>query len=150
MTATPGHHATTSSGTLARTFLSLLEHKRLDEAVALLAVDVVYENVTLPTVRGRRAVERVFRPLLGRGGFQVHFHAVGVDEDDPSVVLTERTDMLLLGPVHVQFWVSGRFETRDGQITLWRDCFDWSDILRGTARGLLGAVVPRVRRTWPG
>jgi limonene-1,2-epoxide hydrolase len=49
----------------------------------------------------------------------------------------------------VQFWVYGRFEIREGRITLWRDSFDWGDMLVGLVRGVIGAVVPPVRRTWP-
>jgi limonene-1,2-epoxide hydrolase len=32
-----------------------------------------------------------------------------------------------------------------GRITLWRDYFDLYDVLKGTARGLIGAVVPSLR-----
>jgi limonene-1,2-epoxide hydrolase len=61
------------------------------------------------------------------------------------VVLTERTDVLLFGKARIQFWVWGRFEVRDGKITLWRDSFDFLDLLRANVRGLLGAVVPSLR-----
>ena len=39
-------------------------------------------------------------------------------------VLTERTDVLVIGPVRMQFWVCGVFEVHNGRITLWRDYFD--------------------------
>jgi limonene-1,2-epoxide hydrolase len=135
--------------TVARSFLELLQAGDLDRALDLLADDVVYTNVSLPAIRGRRDVERAFRATLGRMSFRVHFHAVGCDENDSSVVLTERTDALVFGPVIVQFWVYGRFEVRDGRITVWRDSFDWGDVLMGLARGVAGAAVPAVRRSWP-
>ena len=134
---------------VARDFLELLQAKDLDRAVSLLDEGVVYSNVSLPTVRGRDAVERLFRPTLGRMGFRVHFHAIGTDEADSGVVLTERTDALIFGPVSIQFWVYGRFEVRDGRITLWRDSFDWRDMIMGMVRGVVGVALPFVRRTWP-
>jgi limonene-1,2-epoxide hydrolase len=134
---------------VALEFLEALQAEDLDRALLMLDEDVVYTNVSLPTIRGRAGVERVFRPTLGRMGFRVHFHAAGTDSIDRGVVLTERTDALIFGPVSVQFWVYGRFEVRDGQITLWRDSFDWRDMTMGLIRGLVGVVFPFVRRTWP-
>jgi len=138
-----------SASTVARDFLELLQAENIEGALLLLDERVVYSNVSLPTVHGRRAVERLFRPLLGRVGFRVYFHAIGTDEADPGVVLTERTDALVFGPVSVQFWVYGRFEVRDGRITLWRDSFDWRDVLMGMLRGVVGVALPFVRRKWP-
>jgi len=138
-----------SATDVARDFLELLEAENLDRALTLLDERVVYTNVSLPTVRGRTAVERLLRPLVGPVGFRVHFHAIGTDVADPGVVLTERTDALVVGPVSVQFWVYGRFEVRDGRIVLWRDSFDWRDIAMGMVRGVVGVAVPSIRRTWP-
>jgi limonene-1,2-epoxide hydrolase len=133
--------------TIVRDFLEAMAREDLDAALALLDDDVAYTNVSLPTIHGRRAVGRVFQPLLGRAGFKVHFHSV---MSEGGTVLTERTDALLLGPVHWQFWVYGRFEVRNGKITVWRDSFDWLDMNVGLVRGLLGVVVPGLRRRWPG
>jgi limonene-1,2-epoxide hydrolase len=56
------------------------------------------------------------------------------------VVLTERTDVLVVGRVRVAFWVCGTFEVQDGRITLWRDYFDWAAttaaLVSGVARAL--------------
>lgn len=134
---------------VVRSFLEALEDADLDEALAYLDDDVVYTNVSLPVVRGRDAVERAFRPTIGRMGFGVFFHAVGIDENDPGVVLTERTDALIFGPVSIRFWVYGRFEVRDGRITVWRDSFDWGNVTNGLIRGLLGVVFPFAQRKWP-
>lgn len=130
-----------------RSFLEALEAEDLDAALDLVDEDLVYTNVSLPTLRGRDTLDRAFRPLLGRGGFRVHFHNVASDGD---VVLTERTDALILGPVHWQFWVYGRFEVVDGRITVWRDSFDWADVTVGLLRGVIGIWLPTVARRWPG
>ncbi len=135
-----------SAEAVVREFLEALARDDLDAALALLDDDVAYTNVPFPTVRGRRTVDKLFRPLIGKAGFKVHFHAVAADGD---VVLTERTDALIFGRVHWQFWVYGRFELRDGKITVWRDSFDLVDINFGLLRGLVGAVIPGAARRWP-
>lgn len=139
----------TSPTAVARAFLESLQDADLDQALSYLDDDVAYINVSLPAVHGRAAVERVFRPTIGRMGFRVHFHAIGVDETDPGVVLTERIDALVFGPVSIQFWVYGRFEVRNGLITVWRDSFDWFDFSKGLMRGVVGVFLPVVRRSWP-
>lgn len=132
---------------IVREYLEALARDDLDGALALLDEDVVYQNVGLPTVRGRRNVDRLFRPLIGKGKFMVHFHHVATE--GPDVVLTDRTDALVFGPVHWQFWVYGRFEVHAGRITLWRDSFDYLNMNVGLLRGIIGAVIPGVRRRWP-
>jgi limonene-1,2-epoxide hydrolase len=52
---------------------------------------------------------------------------------------------MVFGPLRLQFWVCGVFEVVDGRITLWRDYFDFFDMLKATARGLLGVAVPALR-----
>ena len=128
-------------------FLAALADKDMATARELVDDDILYVNVGLPPVRGRQEMERVLS-LLDRpnAGFEVYLHAVSADG---PVVLTERTDVLLLGPVEAQFWVWGRFEVHDGRITLWRDSFDVLDILRGTLRGIAAVAVPSLRPTRP-
>ena len=128
-------------------FLRHLEAHDTDAAMALLTEDAVWINVTLPTVRGRRRIERVIRALIKRGQFRAHFHHV-VAEDD--IVLTERTDELAVGPLKQRFWVYGRFELRDGRIAVWRDSFDWVDIVVSLVRAAAGVVSPGLNRPWPG
>lgn len=129
-------------------FLDLARSGDIDRAVALLAVDVEYANVGLPTVRGRERVRRLLQATLGRpgAGFEVFVHAISADG---STVLTERTDVLKFRRLRVQIWVCGRFDVHDGQIVLWRDYFDQMNIAAATFRGLLGTVFPAVRAQPP-
>jgi limonene-1,2-epoxide hydrolase len=129
-------------------FLQMLRLGDVDGAVGLLAVDVEYKNVGLPTLRGRERVRRLFRVMLGRGsaGFEVYVHAISADG---STVLTERTDVLTFGRLRIQFWVCGRFDVYDGQIVLWRDYFDQMNIAAATIRGLLGTAFPALRAKAP-
>lgn len=139
-------NGTASAARVVLTFLDALADEDLDAALDLVADDLVYTNVPFPPMRGRAALDRAFRPMLGRFGFRVHFHHVAADD---GVVLTERTDALLLGPVVWQFWVYGRFEVVDGRITVWRDSFDFLDLTVGLVRGAIGALWPPARRRWP-
>jgi limonene-1,2-epoxide hydrolase len=118
-----------------------------DAAVGLLAVDVVYENSWLPTVRGRERVRRLFQALIRIGTHvEMHVHAISADG---ATVLTERTDVLQWGRLRLQFWICGRFDVHDGQIVLWREYYDPLAILAATLRGLLGTVVPVARAKPP-
>ena len=122
-------------------FLSALQNQDLDTAAALLDDNLVYRTSAIPTIRGRaRAIEAVPRPAGPSLGFEVKIHRIAADG---ASVLTERTDVLVIGPLRLQFWVCGVFEVHDGRITLWRDYFDMFDMLKGTVRGLVGAVVSR-------
>lgn len=133
---------------VVKRFLELLEAGDVDAAVELLAVDVRYENVGLPTVHGRERVRRLFRAMMRApgAGFEAYVHSVS---SDGSTVMTERTDVLKVGRVVVQLWVCGRFDVRDGQIVLWRDYFDQITFVLALMRGLVGAVLPVVRARPP-
>ena len=124
--------------------LTALEDQDIDGAGAVLDENLVYENVGFPTIRGRARAMKLFRGMQGRAGFGVKIHRIAVNG---PVVLTERTDVLVFGPVRLQFWVCGVFEVTDGRITLWRDYFDMFDFTKALVRGVLGAVVPALRPT---
>jgi limonene-1,2-epoxide hydrolase len=118
-----------------------------DAAAELLAVDVVYENSWMPTVRSRERVRKLFQALI-RIGTHVEMHVHAISADGPTV-LTERTDVLQWGRLRVQFWICGRLDVHDGQIVLWREYYDPLTILAATLRGLLGTVVPAARAKPP-
>lgn len=132
---------------IVRAFLQLMEANDIDGAVELLDPEVVWINLSLPTVRGRERVRQALR-LVVRSGIQFRAHLHHVVERD-GVVLTERTDQLGRGRFEPRFWVYGRFEVADGRIRLWRDSFDWFDVTVGLLRGVAGVVVPRLNRPWP-
>ncbi len=129
---------------LVRRFLDLLQQGDVDSAADLLADDVSWINVSLPAVRGRERVHRVLAQAFARPqvGLEVYLHKVAVDGDS---VLTERTDVMIFGPVRVQVWVWGRFDVAGGRIEVWKDYFDYWNTAVATVRGLLGAVIPSLR-----
>lgn len=136
-----------SAAQTVRSFLEALEANDVEKAVGLLTDDAQWINVSLPTVRGKRRITRFLKPLEGRSTFRVYFHNVAGRGD---LVLTERTDAIGLGRFEQRFWVYGRFELRDGKISVWRDSFDWGDIFVSLVRGLAGMVSPGLNRRWPG
>lgn len=136
----------TTPAEVVTTMLEALESGDIDRAVELLDEDCVWINVSLPTVRGKASIARVCRGLDGPSRFRVHFHNVAEEGD---VVLTERTDALGVGRFEQRFWVYGRFEVRDGKITVWRDSFDWGDIFVSLIRAGAGLISPGLNRRWP-
>jgi limonene-1,2-epoxide hydrolase len=130
-------------------FLCALAAYDVTAALDLVAEDLVYANVSLPTIYGRERLERIARPWLrpGRMGFNVHLNHVATEGD---VVLTDRVDELNYGRFATRFWVYGRFVVgADGKITVWRDSFDWLDVTIGNLRGLVGLVSPSLNRRMP-
>lgn len=124
-------------------FLAAVSRLDSDAASALLAEDVVYHNVSLPAARGKAAVVkqlRMFEKYMS--GFEAINHRIVADGD---VVLTERTDIIEIKRVKVSIWVCGTFEVRDGMIVLWRDYFDWANVIASTAAGAGRAALDLVR-----
>ena len=136
--------STDTNAAVVEKFLYALRDKDLDTAGALLDDNLVYENVGLPTIRGRRRTMKLFAGMQKPSmGFDVKFHRVAADG---NTVLTERTDALIFGRVRLNFWVCGVFEVHEGRITLWRDYFDLFDMTKALVRGLAGAAVPALQR----
>jgi limonene-1,2-epoxide hydrolase len=134
---------TESPGDVVRGFLQALADDDIDAALGYIAEDIVYQNVSLPTIRGKQRFAKGARQFSSRGiGFDVRIHKLA---EDGNSVLTERTDALYFRAYRTQFWVCGRFEVTDGEITLWRDYFDWQAIVVSMARGLVGLAVPSLR-----
>ncbi|WP_069164604.1 limonene-1,2-epoxide hydrolase family protein [Nocardia altamirensis] len=127
--------------TTVREFLTALQLDAVKEAVEVLHPDVVWKNTSLPDVRGLRRVGGVLRGLERNwAGFGVEIHHIAANGD---IVLTDRTDILRVGPVSIAFWVTGTFELRDGRIILWHDHFSWENLLRGAVVGVVRAALPR-------
>jgi limonene-1,2-epoxide hydrolase len=140
--ATSGH-ASGSPAEVVQTFLVALADGDFDTAFDLVDDDIVYQNVSLPTIRGKRWMAAGARKFAQRGlGFDVKIHRIC---ETGTSVLTERTDAIMLGSYRSQFWVCGAFEVSDGKITLWRDYFDWAAILAASVRGLVATVIPSLR-----
>ncbi|MGE2836681.1 limonene-1,2-epoxide hydrolase family protein [Mycobacterium sp. SMC-4] len=131
---------------IVQSFLFALADSDLDTVESLAAPELLWQNVGLPSLRGRDRIMKLLRRSEDRMGFAVKFHSIAAEGD---TVLTERTDAIIFGPLRLQFWVCGRFEIRNGQITLWRDYFDAVDcMVKAPLRALVGLVVPSLRPTF--
>jgi limonene-1,2-epoxide hydrolase len=140
----PRHQLPTAVTTpieIVESFLYAMRDENYDAMRGALDDEVVCHSVGMPIVRGaHRAVNMLRRLLqLPGAGFDVKIHRIAAEG---TSVLTERTDVMLYGPLRIQFWVCGVFEVRDGRITLWRDYFDFLDVVKATVRGLIGIAVP--------
>lgn len=124
---------------IVRAFLLALQDADTDAALALLAPDAAWANTGLPTLRGRRA-HGTLRSMARRGvGFEVVLHHIA---GDGPVVLTDRTDVLILGRVRSSFRVCGTFEVHDGLITRWDDHYSPLGLALATVRGAVAALRP--------
>ena len=146
MTATETERSTETIAPVAA-FLDALVRGDREAALGLVTEDLTYINVGMPTIRGRRGLDRAFGGLWrGRARFGYHMNHVAAEGD---VVLTDRVDWITVGRFRAVFWVYGRFVVKDGQITVWRDSFDYADMAVGIVRGLVGVLVPAVNRQTP-
>jgi limonene-1,2-epoxide hydrolase len=115
---------------IAQLFFAHWSANRIDDALAMLSDNVLYDNVPFPDIVGRAGVEQ-FHKGFGIGStfvvdWQVtHIAAAG------NVVLNERIDIfrhkdggLITLPV------MGTLTVVDGRITVWRDYFDAGDFER--------------------
>lgn len=126
---------------VVESFLRAIEAKDLDRAAALLADQVVYQNVPLPADRGKPAVLKTLRAFQ-RFVTDFEVRMKNIAERD-GVVLTERVDVLSGPLVYLDIWVCGTFEVKDGKITLWRDYFDLAEC---TGKLLVGPLRKLLRR----
>lgn len=134
--------AGTDSAVVVENFLNALQAEDFDTVDTLLADDLVWQNVGLPTIRGGARARKMLRGMQGRMGFEVKFHR---NVADGGTVLNERTDAAIFGPLRLQFWVCGVFEVKDGRITLWRDYFDFYAFAKAIVRGIVGMAIPVLR-----
>ena len=85
-------NAERSASDVVRDFLNALAGGDVDLALSLVAEDLVYENVSLPTIRGKGRFTKGLHDFTKRGlSFGVRIHRI---TEDGSTVMTERTDGL--------------------------------------------------------
>lgn len=145
-------------------FLAALESSDFDGATALLDDSVTYENVGMPIDHGKDAtIATLKRFMILADKFEVIMHGIAEVQggtgsamgrtpsesqtENGDVVLTERTDILSGPGLHLEFWVCGRFEVKNGKIMLWKDYFDWATVsgqIAKSAPGIGAALVKAI------
>ncbi|ATZ64882.1 limonene-1,2-epoxide hydrolase family protein [Acinetobacter bereziniae] len=124
-------------------FLTALVEQDHNVISELLHSDVLYTNVSLPTFRGGKRVAGLIKLALSSSRkLQVKNHQIVAKG---NIVLTERTDIVEIGPLHIGFWVCGTFKVENGKIILWRDYFDWLNFSKGLLRGVFGIGITGLR-----
>lgn len=117
---------------IAKTFIAHWNADRMDDALAMLADDVYYDNVPLPfpVIIGREGV-RKFHVDFGFGkDFRADWEIVNIAVSG-NVVLSERVDTFIHSSgATIVLPVMGTLTIEDGQITVWRDYFDPTDFDR--------------------
>jgi limonene-1,2-epoxide hydrolase len=99
------------------------EARDIEAILAVLADDVVYENVPMSVMNGHDEVRAMLGPFAEMAE-KVEWEVLEQVESG-DVVMNERVDRFWLEGGHtVELRVAGVFKVRDGKITLWRDYFD--------------------------
>lgn len=130
-----------------KAFLSALERLDFDGALVYLSEDIEYQNVPLPSDRGKQAVSQTLKRFSLFGDeFKVEIKNIA---ESNGVVLTERIDTLGGPGIRLEFWVCGTFEVKDGKITLWRDYFDTASVGAQIAKNLPGFSIALLKKLLP-
>jgi limonene-1,2-epoxide hydrolase len=64
----------TANARTVEAFLYALQDQDFDTADSMLADNIVWQNVGINTMRGRKRIMKLFRLGEGRGSFEVKFH----------------------------------------------------------------------------
>ncbi|MGM4910546.1 limonene-1,2-epoxide hydrolase family protein [Rhizobium sp. 768_B6_N1_8] len=117
----------------AKTFFAHWSANRIEEALAMLADDVLYDNVPLPDIVGRENV-RKFHADFGIGtAFKVDWQLTEIAASG-NVVLNERIDIFTHeSGGRITLPVMGTIMVENGEITVWRDYFDLGSFERQLA-----------------
>ncbi|WP_416063956.1 limonene-1,2-epoxide hydrolase family protein [Rhizobium sp. ZK1] len=117
----------------ARIFFAHWSASRIEEALAMLAEEVLYDNVPLPDITGRENV-RKFHADFGIGStFKVDWQVTAIAASG-NVVLNERIDIFTHeSGSRITLPVMGTLTVENGRITVWRDYFDLGSFERQLA-----------------
>jgi limonene-1,2-epoxide hydrolase len=112
---------------IAQTFFDHWTANRIDDAIGMLADDILYDNVPFPDIIGRENVRKFHRDFgIGRE-FSVDWKLVQIAAAG-NVVLNERIDIFIHeNGGRITLPVMGTVTVENGMITVWRDYFDPSD-----------------------
>ena len=115
---------------VAETFFAHWSGNRVDQAIAMLSEDVLYDNVPFPDIVGRGNV-RKFHADFGMGtAFKADWKVINIAVSG-NVVLNERVDVFThVSGATITLPVMGTITVVNGVITVWRDYFDAGDFDR--------------------
>ncbi len=109
---------------IVRQFISLIETKEIDRALALLDPNISYENMPTKPVVGIDTVGKVLTGFLNPAS-KVDWRIIS-ECATGDTVYNERLDRFLINGVWLDLPIAGVFKVANGKIVLWRDYFDMS------------------------
>jgi len=118
-----------SNITRAQEFCDLWASMNLDKIMAFLTPDCFYHNIPMTPLIGHDAIRPFFEPMI-EGSSSIEYVVHAIAENAQGWVLTERTDIMVMGPKTISMPVMGVFEFKDGLISAWRDYWDLADFQR--------------------
>jgi limonene-1,2-epoxide hydrolase len=115
---------------IATLFFEHWTANRIDDAIGMLADDVLYDNVPFPNIIGRENV-RKFHADFGLGtSFKVDWQVTNMAASG-NVVLNERIDVFIhQSGAKITLPVMGTLTVEADTVTVWRDYFDPNDFDR--------------------
>ena len=119
-----------SSERLVHEFGKAWDRCDIEGVLAMMAPDVVYQNVPIPEMRGHDAVRTFITPNMKAAQRMDWVFLHTVSNADGSKVMTERVDSFIFDEGTVACPVMGIFEIEDGLIKKWRDYADIGSFVR--------------------
>lgn len=102
-------------------FCRAWERRNLDELLALMDEQIVYQNVPKPAMNGIEAAREFIAPIIAKTT-RIDFEIINIaSKPDGATVLTERLDRLHFPGGVVEIPIMGTFVVADGKIREWRD-----------------------------
>ncbi|MDR3508828.1 MAG: limonene-1,2-epoxide hydrolase family protein [Caulobacteraceae bacterium] len=108
---------------LVRAFIGAWEARDLEGILARLTPNAFYHNVGTAPAIGAQAIRGLIEGFLG-GAEKVEWTVHHIAETPSGAVLTERTDVFVMGGKPLTIPVMGVFEFEGDLISSWRDYFD--------------------------
>lgn len=131
------------SKTVVENFIEKLEQLDIDAALDMMSEDCVYKNMPFHTANGKDRIRRDLSAMMARvTNFEVEMIHIA---SDGEVVLTERIDTIETGRISAGIELMGVFVVRNGQITEWRDYFDWTSSGGRFMKSALSSLVNKLR-----
>ena len=110
------------------TFIAAWSRSDMDAVYAMMAGDIVWDNVPMGPAHGIDGCKAVMAQFPPVEAIEFVVHAIAANG---NTVLTERTDRFLIGGRWRSIRVMGSFEVNAaGRIQTWRDYFDLVEFQR--------------------
>ncbi len=113
----------TTNTDLTMQFFAAWGARDVEAILACMTIDARYVNVGMSDSRGRDAIGQMLIPFVA-GADRIAWTVHHIAQTAGGAVLTERTDVFVMGARTLTIPVMGVFEFQAGLISAWRDYFD--------------------------